>query len=168
MRKIFFILGLFIVLLSACRSSRQVVQQSITDSTTVSYREVEKVFQIPGDTVVLLMPVQVYQDRFIPATQTAETKRASVKLEINARGEVKATAICKELEEKVTVLEKTISNYKSEVTEYQVKESLFNQALNSAKRTLRTIIYVVAILLGLYAYFRFRSGLKSFVNKLIQ
>jgi hypothetical protein len=158
MRNKFFILGLFVILLSSCRSSRQVVQQTRIDSTAVSFREVEKIIRIPGDTVVLVMPVKVKvpcpESVFIPMQQTAETKRSSVKLEVNEKGDIKATAICKDLEETIVVLEKTISNYKSEVTEYQVKESRLKSAMAEMRSWLNGILISLLLIAGISLAFK--------------
>lgn len=170
------IICLFCFLMISCRPQRQLIQSLKSDSVSVQVREVEKIVRIPGDTVVLVMPVKVSDKTgyainnptFSEQHQTVETKRAKVKLEVNSKGEIKATAICKELEEKVTLLEKTVTNYKSEIQVYGQKESALKRSLNSAKRTLNTVLYTVVILLGLYAFIRFRSGLKSFVNKLVK
>lgn len=180
MRNYFFIaIGLFVILLSACRSNRQVVQHERIDSTAVSYREVEKIVHVPGDSVKAVMQVQSKNENkknadlndsqtFVPQIQQLETKRTKVTIELTESGEIKATAISKELDEKVTILEKTISNYHREVTVSEQKESAFKRFLNGVKKTTNTIFYTIAILLGLYAFIRFRSVLKSFVYKIIK
>jgi hypothetical protein len=167
MRKIFFIIGLFVILLSACRSTRQVVQQATFDSTAVSYREVEKIIHIPGDTVVLVMPVRVSDNRPMPMIQTMESSRAKIRVEITRSGNLEATAICKELEEKVFVLEWTISNFKSEIKEYQVKESFLKKTIDSAKRTLRTVLITLVLLLIVYTVFKLGFNPISIIKKII-
>jgi hypothetical protein len=162
-------------MLSSCRIHRQVVQHSTTDSTAVSFREVEKIVRIPGDTVVLVMPVKVQPSTnsgtvayaYTPSVQTAETKRSSVRLEISKSGEIKATAICKELEEKVTVLEKTISNYKSEVTEYQVKESRFNEFKAAVWRWVKGILFLLLLIAVVATAFKLGFNPISILKKLI-
>jgi hypothetical protein len=180
MRNIFFIgIGLFVIMLSACRSHRQVVQQTTSDSTTVTFREVEKIVHVDGDTVKAYMQALVKNDfkdnkdskdnpGFVPQTQTIETKRTSVTIELTKTGEIKATAISKELDEKVPVLEKTVTTSKSSVTVTEQKESWFNRALKTAKTSFKTILTTVLILAGLFAWFRFSGTIKSFVNKFIK
>jgi hypothetical protein len=136
---------------SACRSTRQVVQQTKSDSTTVSYREVEKTIHIEGDTLKTNMQAQLNKPtenvgseekpEFTPQTQTLETKRTKVTIELTKTGEIKATAVSKDIEEKVTVQEKTISNYKSETTEYQQKESWLAKAWHTTRGWMIGILF---------------------------
>jgi hypothetical protein len=152
-----------------------VVQQQNTDSTAVSVREVEKIIHIPGDTVFVSMPTIIVPStgsvsgapKYVPNVQTVETKRSKVRLEITTLGEIKATAICKELEEKVTVLEWTISNYKSEIKEYQVKESFMKRTIDSAKRTIRIILITLALLIVVYTAYQSRNIIVSIIKKLL-
>jgi len=155
MRNIFFILFLFVMLIG-CRGNRQLVQQTTTDSTVVSFREVEKIIHIPGDTVSASMQVSFHSPAsvpgdsiiapvFTPQTQTIETKRTKVRIELTQSGEIKATAISKELDEKVVVLEKTTQNYKSETTEYQQKESFLAKAKASAWRWIKGILFLLLL-----------------------
>ena len=174
MRNICFIAIGLIVCLSSCRSHRQVVQQTTRDSTSVTFREVEKIIRIPGDTVVLVMPVKVQPSTssgtvaytYTPSVQTAETKRSKVKLEVNSKGEITATAICKELEEKVNVLEKTISNYKSEITEYQVKESRFKEFEAAVWRWVKGILFSLLLITVVATAFKLGFNPISFFVKL--
>ncbi|HAQ21110.1 MAG TPA: hypothetical protein DCR40_18035 [Prolixibacteraceae bacterium] len=162
-------------MLSSCRSHRQVVQQITTDSTSVSFSEVEKVVHIPGDTVAVNMQVQPdFKDNkdskdsnsFIPQRQTIETKRTKVTIELTKSGEIKATAVSKELDEKVTVQEKTIRTSASSVIVTEQKESWFKRALNTAKTSFKTVVSTIVILAGLFAWFRFRGYIKASISKL--
>ena len=177
MRKFFFIIGLFVILLSSCRSSRQVVQQNTTDSTSVSFRDVEKIIHVPGDSVSVSMQVVKapfdtlrYSGSdapiFVPQTQTIETKRTKVRIELTKTGEIKATAISKELDEKVTVQEKTISNYKSKVTEYQQKESFLAKAKATVWRWIKGILFSLSILAAIYAAIKLGFNPISIIKKL--
>jgi hypothetical protein len=161
-------------MLSSCRSHRQVVQQTSSDSTSVTFREVEKIVHLEGDTVAASMQATVSSDSgekeisFTPQTQTIETKRTSVKIELTKSGEIKATAISKELDEKVTVLEKTVTTSKSSVTVVEQKQGWFKRNFKSIVNTLKTILIIVIILAGLLAWFRFSGAIKSIVNKFIK
>jgi len=155
---IFFIgLGLFVVMLSSCRNNRQLVKQITTDSTSVSFRDVEKIVHIDGDTLSVSMQAStssaigslpereavegISQQTFIPQVQILETKRTKVTIELTKTGEIKATAVSKDIEEKVTVQEKTISNYKSETTEYQQKESWLAKAWHTTRGWMIGILF---------------------------
>lgn len=174
MRNIFFIIGMLVLMLSSCRSSRQVVQQTSSDSTVVSFQQVEKTVHIPGDTVSVslvatLVPTNTENGiihEFVPQSQTIQTKRTKVNIEINRSGQIKATAISKELDEKVTVNEKTIQTSKSSVTILEQKEGWFKRTFKGFSRTFKTILATVLILLGVYAWLRYRGHFKSFVNKI--
>lgn len=177
MRNIFFIIGLLVVLLSSCRSHRQVVQQTTSDSTTVTFREVEKIVHLEGDTVAASMQVQLKDNEdnyvsndlaFVPQKQTIETKRTKVTVELTTSGEIKATAISKELDEKVTVLEKTVETSKNSVTVVEQKEGWLKRTLKNVSKTFKTILVIVIVLSGLLAWFRFSGSIKSFVNKIIK
>jgi len=162
---IFFIgLGLFVVMLSSCRSNRQLVQQITTDSTSVSFRDVEKIIHIDGDTVSVNMTAvpstpsdSLKPVEFIPQVQTLETARTKVRIELTKTGQIKATAISKDLDEKVIVQEKTISNYKSEVTEYQQKESWLAKAKQAIVRWIKGILFSLVLIAA--AYVAFKKGL---------
>ena len=175
MHKFFFIvIGLLVLMLSACRSHRQVVQQETHDSTTVSFRNVEKTVHLDSDTVTASFTATVLPDAnqkeisFIPQTQIIETKRTSVKVELTNTGEIKATAISKELDEKVIVQEKTIRTSTNSVTVTEQKESWFKRTLNAAKTSFKTIVAIIVILAGLLAWFRFSGFIKSSISKLIK
>jgi len=176
MRNIFFIsIGLFVVMLSSCRSHRQVVQQTTTDSTTVTFREVEKIVHIEGDTVSVNMTIvpstpsdSAKPVEFIPQVQMLETARTKVKIELTRTGEIKATAISKDVEEKVIVQEKTISNYKSEVTEYQVKESWLAKAQKTLRSWIKGILFFVFFITAIYAVFKLGFNPISIVKNLFK
>jgi hypothetical protein len=178
MRNIFFIaIGLF-VCLSACRSSRQVVQQATTDSTTVTFREVEKIVHLEGDSVKTSMQVQLNKEvkdgmdnealEFVPQTQTIETKRTSVKIELTKTGEIKATAISKELNEKVTVPEKTISKYKSEKTEYYVKEKPVKHFFTSVWKWVKGILFSLVLLSIAGIVYKFGKPVITIIKNLLK
>lgn len=125
---------LFVMLLSACRSVRLPVSQTSSDSTLVETVEVVKIITVPGDTVRVGIPIILRGDtQFIPAKVVAESKRAAVSIEISADGHVLAEAICKELEEKVTFLETTITNYRHRVEVYEQRESWLQQNMRKTK-----------------------------------
>lgn len=167
------IIGLFLVL-SSCRAHRQVVQHTSSDSTVVSFHEVEKLVQIPGDTVSVNMVAALASannesgkhPEFIPQSQTIQTKRTKVNIELTKSGQIKATAISKKLDEKVSVQEKTIQTSKSSVTILEQKDSWFKRTLKSVESVYKTILITLFILLGLYAWLRYRGQLKSLVNKI--
>lgn len=174
MRKYFFIIGLFVVMLSACRSTRQVVQQTQKDSTSVSFREVEKIVRVPGDTVYMKVPVLVQPSIssgsgaiFKPIEQTVENKRAKVKLSVNSSGQIEVTSICKELEEKVSFLEKTITIQRSEIKEYQIKESKFNTFVNNIKKYVKFAFFSIAAITILWLIIKIGSPLK-YIKSLLQ
>lgn len=130
------------LLLTACRSVRWPVSQTTSDSTLVEAVEVVKIITIPGDTVRVGIPIILRGDtQFIPAKVVAESRRAAVSIEISADGHVLAEAICKELEEKVTFLETTITNYKQRVEIYEQKESWLQQSM----RKTRTWFYAAVV-----------------------
>jgi hypothetical protein len=175
MRNIFFIaIGLFVFMLSSCRSHRQVVQHETYDSTSVSFREVEKIVHLEGDTVSASFTATVSPSSgekeisFVPQTQFIETKRTSVKIELTKTGEIKATAISKEQDEKVTVLEKTVRTSTNSVTVVEQKEGWMKRTFKGFAKTFKTILVTVLILAGLIAWFRFSGTIKSFVNKFIK
>ena len=177
MRNIFFIgIGLFVIMLSSCRATRQVVQQTTSDSTSVTIREVEKIVHLEGDTVKAVMQASTSSANgvlnndvsFVPQTQIIETKRTKVTVELTKSGEIKATAISKELDEKVMVQEKTITNSKSSVTVIEQKVGWFKRNFKSIVNTLKTILIIVIILAGLLAWFRFSGSVKQIVNKFIK
>jgi hypothetical protein len=168
-----FIVSLVCLFIS-CRPQRRLIQSSVKDSVNIEVKEVERIVRIPADSTSISMqaivtgiPEESYKGvEFIPQSQTVETKRTKVKLSVNSKGEITATAICKELEEKVKVLEKTISNYKKEVSVLSQSETAFKRAFKTAKTILNTILYTVVTLLGLYVFIRFRSGILSFIRKI--
>jgi len=180
---IFFIgLGLFVVMLSSCRNNRQLVKQITTDSTSVSFRDVEKIVHIDGDTLSVSMQAStssaigslpereavegISQQTFIPQVQILETKRTKVTIELTKTGEIKATAVSKDIEEKVTVQEKTISNYKSEVTEYQQKESWFTKAKAAVWRWIKGILFSLLLIAAIAVAFKLGFNPFSFLKKL--
>lgn len=138
MRNIFFIIGMLVLVLSSCRAHRQVVQQITSDSTSITFKEVEKVIHIPGDSVKVNMQIQLDRTSpgsgttpvFVPQSQTIETKRSKVHVNITESGQLTAEAVCKEWEEKYMALEKTYSSYKKEATEYGQKQSGLFKELN--------------------------------------
>lgn len=144
MRRTIYIL-LFVLLLSGCRSVRLPVSQTNSDSTLVETVEVVKIITIPGDTVRVGIPIILRGDtQFIPARVVAESRRAAVSIEITTDGHVLAEAICKELEEKVTFLETTITNYKQRVEIYEHKESWLQQSVRKTK-----IWFYAAVVFGI-------------------
>lgn len=166
MRKIFFIaIGLFVFMLSACRSHRQASTSSATDSTSVTFREVEKIVHIPGDSVKVTMSVETRQcldsTTFIPQTQTIETKRTKVTIELTRTGEIKATAVSKELDEKVVVLEKTVTKSKSVISETR----------NETRRAMSLRAILILIILAAVIATAFKLGFnpisifKKFISK---
>lgn len=181
MNRFSLIIGILIVLLTSCRSHRQVVQQYKSDSTTVSFRDVEKIVHVPGDTVRAEMQAQLdgkdskdIKDNndsqgFVPQIQTLETKRTKVTIELTKTGEIKATAVSKELDEKVTVQEKTITKSKSEVTVVQEKESWLKTALNSVWKSFKTILITLLIVVVIYTAIKLGfnpiSIIKNLFNK---
>ena len=183
MSRFFFIIALFVILLSACRSSRQIVQQVKSDSTSVSFRDVEKIVHVPGDTVRAGMQVQldrsVTQGRhiglpqqgspyFVPQSETIETDRTKVSIELTKTGEIKATAVSKDLEEKVTVQEKTITKSKNEVTVVQKKESWFKTTLNSFWKSIKTILITVLIVAVIATAIKLGFNPISFIKNLFK
>jgi len=123
-----------VLLLAGCRSVRLPVSQSTSDFTQVETLEVVKIITIPGDTVRVGIPIILRGDtQFIPAKVVAESKRAAVSIEITTDGLVTAEAICKELEEKVTYLETTITNYRHRVEVYEQRESWLQQSMRKTK-----------------------------------
>ena len=175
MRKYFFIvIGLFIFMLSSCRATRQVVQQSTTDSTTVTIREVKKTVHIPGDSVKTTMQVQISRDvrdnwdtsevSFVPQIQQLETKRTKVTVELTKTGEIKATAISKELVETVTVQEKTSSTFKSSATVVEQKESWLKSFLKGVKKSFNTILAVALIAVFIYVFIRFKGRILNIIK----
>ena len=165
MRNIFFIgIGLFVIMLSACRSTRQVVQQTTSDSTMVSFREVDKVIHLPGDTVKVSMQAQLKDNQdtkdnqdFVPQKQTIETDRTKVTVELTKSGEIKATAITKDVDKKVIVLEKTVTTSKTSNTVVEQKESWFQRTLKAVKKSFNTILIIAFIVVFLYVIIRFKG-----------
>jgi hypothetical protein len=169
MHKYFFIgIGLFVIMLSSCRSHRQVVQHDRIDSTTISYREVEKIVHIPGDSVSVTMQASTNSDSgaptFVPQVQNIETKRTKVTIELTKTGEIKATAVSKDLEEKVTVLEKTITKSKSDITVVQDKENF----LQRFQKSLRTILITLVLIAAIYTAFKLGFNPISIVKNLFK
>lgn len=162
----------------SCRPQRQLIQTQQRDSVVISDVVTEKVVRIAGDSVTATLPLIIAPGTTVkpselpiaykvkPAKVTIDGKRAKVDLQITENGEVEATAVCKELEEKVTVLERTVESYQSEVSEYQVKESLLNRTIASVKRTLRTVVFTAVILILLMAFIRSKGGILSIISKL--
>jgi len=175
MRNIFFIgISLFVIMLSSCRSHRQVVQQTTSDSTIVTFREVEKIVHLEGDTVAASMQANVSpgsgekEISFTPQTQIIETKRTSVKIELTKSGEIKATAISKELDEKVTVLEKTISKSKSTITEYQVKENPGKHFFASVWKWVKGILFFIAVVAAFAWIYKFGNPVSIIFKNLLK
>jgi len=177
MNRFSLIMGILVIMLSSCRSHRQVVQQTTFDSTEVTFRDVEKSIHIPGDSVAVTMQAQLKDDlkdnkdtqEFEPQSQTIETNRTKVTIEVTKNGEIKATAVSKELDEKVTVQEKTITKSKSEVTVVQEKESWFKTAMNSVWKSIKTIVITLLIAAGIYTAIKLGfnpiSIIKNLINK---
>lgn len=183
MHKFFFIVGILSCLM-ACRPQRQVIQSLQRDSIRVSDVVTEKVVRIAADSVTATLPIIIVPSfdtlpstatrsgnaatfKVAPARVTIDGKRAKVDLQITDKGEIKATAVCKELEEKVTVLERTISNYKSEVTEYQVKESRFNEFKASVWRWIKVFCLCFLLITAIAVVFKLGFNPISILKKLI-
>lgn len=162
----------------SCRPQRQLIQTQQRDSVVISDVVTEKVVRIAGDSVTATLPLILVPDassnpsestttyKVKPAKVTIDGKRAKVDLQISENGEVEATAVCKELEEKVTVLERTVESYQSEVSEYQVRESLLNRTVIAAIRTLKTVVITAVVLIALLAFIRSKGGILSIISKL--
>lgn len=134
-----------------CRAVRQPVYRSVSDSVKVETRVVEKLIHIPADTVrtTLLVTVRDTSGRitpvqFVPASAVSESKRAKVQVTIDENGRVEAEAICKELEEKVHLLETTIHNYRNTLELYEKHESWLKTSVKKLKGWL-----AVAVVFGL-------------------
>lgn len=177
MYRFFFIsIGLFVVMLSSCRSSRQVVQQTQKDSTSVTFRDVEKIVHIEGDTIKVNMQAALDTPpstatrsgdgalKFIPQVQNIETKRTKVTIELTKSGEIKATAISKDVDEKVTVQEKTISNYHAEKVIVEQKESAIKKAISSFKNWLIWSLLAIVV----FALIKFASPLLKLFKTLFK
>lgn len=138
-----YILVIIFLFAPGCRSSRPLnMVRDSSNSTTFETVEVVKIITIPGDTVRVGIPIILRGDtQFIPAKVTSESKRAAVSVEIATDGHVLAEAICKELEEQVSFLETTITNYKQKVEVYEQRESLLQQS----KRKIKGWLYVAVI-----------------------
>lgn len=178
MHKFFFIVGILSCLI-ACRPQRQVIQSLQRDSIRVSDVVTEKVVRIAADSVTATLPIVIVPllsttvrpgttatFKVAPARVTIDGKRAKVDLQITDKGEIKATAVCKELEEKVTVLERTISNYKSEVTEYQVKESRFNEFKAAVWSWVKGILFSLLLIAVVATAFKLGFNPISILKKL--
>lgn len=175
---VFFISISLSCLFLSCRPQRQLIQTQQRDSVVISDVVTEKVVRIAGDSVTATLPLILVPDastntsevpliyKVKPAKVTIDGKRAKVDLQIKDNGEVEATAVCKELEEKVTVLERTVESYQSEVSEYQVRENLFKRTIASAKRTLKTVVITAIFLIVLLAFIRSKGGIASIISKL--
>jgi hypothetical protein len=162
----------------ACRPQRQVIQNLQRDSTVISDVLTEKVVHIAADSVTATLPIVIAPTssaillpptayKVVQARVTIEGKRAKVDLQITDKGEIKATAVCKELEEKVTVLERTISNYKSEVTEYQVKESRMKGALAEMRSWFKGILFSLVFIAVVAMAFKLGFNPISIIKKII-
>ncbi len=138
----------FILLLAGCRSVRLPISQTNSDSTLVETVEVVKVITIPGDTVRVGIPIILRGDtQFIPAKVYSESRRAAVSVEITTDGHVLAEAICKELEEKVTFLQTTITNYRQRVEIYEQRESWLQQSMRKTKSWFYAAVIVGVLVL---------------------
>jgi hypothetical protein len=164
MRNFVFITGILICLMS-CRPQRQLIQSQQRDSVVISDRVTEKVVHIAADSVTATLPLLITNNRAQPAKVTVNGKRAKVDLEISSQGEVKATAICKELEEKVNVMERTISYYKHQIEVYKENEPKFKQTLNSFESIVNTMVLIVVILGFLFVMSQ--SGILALIKKII-
>ena len=96
--------------------------------------------------------------------QVIESKRTKVTIELTKSGEIKATAISKDIDEKVTVQEKTITTSKSAVTVVEKKESWFKRTLRQAKGVVKTILISAFIVSLIYLFFRFKSKITGFLK----
>lgn len=140
MYKSCFFIVTFLLLITGCRAVRQPVSVNVTDSTRVETRLVEKLVHVLADTVrtTLLITVRDTSGRitpvqFVPATTVSESKRAKVQVSIDETGKVEAEAICKELEEKVYLLETTIYNYRRQVELYEKNDGWLKATVKKLK-----------------------------------
>lgn len=152
----------------SCKTAKLPIRATYNDSTIVEIREVEKVVRVPAETLRVTMPILFRDSVFVPATAMLESKRAKVVLEINQTGNVTAMAECKELEEKVTLLERTISTRSKEIEIYQEKENKLANAYRNVKRTLNTVLITVALVAVALLVFRYRKILTTLFKNLLK
>lgn len=170
---------LVVLMFSSCKSGRHLVQQTSTDNTTVTYSNVEKTVHITGDSVKVKMQVQVARDKrdtgdmgtgevsFVPQIQQLETKRTKVTIELTKTGEIKATAVSKELDEKVTVQEKTTQTVKNTVTVTEKKENWFKRTFKTIGTAFKALSIIAVILVLLAVWLRF-GKIKAFISNLLR
>jgi hypothetical protein len=164
----FFIISfvLLVSLFTACRSTRQVVQQVKNDSTSVSIIPTWEKYKVAADSVRMsFTPVISYRTGnglivYKQLSQKAESKRTKVEVKVDSTGIVYVTATCKELQDSILVLNKTIETFKTKVTEYQVKESKFTEFVNNVKRYLKFAFFSIAAITILWLIIKIGNPLK--------
>lgn len=171
---IFFMICLFSLFAMSCRSNRQLIQATSSDSVKIEVRDVQKTIQIAADSVSATMQIVPSTGSgntppvFTPQQQVIETERTSVRVELTATGKIKATAISKPIAAKVTVQERTITKTSAKTEVYVQKPSAVGSAVKSVTRTINTVVYTGLLLAAVYALLRWRNGIATFFKKLLK
>lgn len=169
MRKYFFIISLFVFLLSSCRTTRQLVQQETKDSTSVTITPTWEKYKVASDSIHLsFTPTIAYRTGsgvvYKQLSQKVESKRAKIEVKVDSIGVVYVTATCKELEDSIMFLNKTIEHFKTKVTEYQVKQSKLTAFIDNVKRYFEFAFFAVTAITILWLIVKIGSPLKLIKN----